>query len=57
MLVCQIWSVNCDKKTSGGSGEWARKSKQNSIGCVRTIFVRDCVGEGTEFVVTKLQAN
>ena len=34
-----------------------QKKKKKSIGFVRTIFVRDCVGEGTEFVVTKLQAN
>ena len=33
------------------------KVKKNSSGCVQTIFVRDCVGEGTEFEVTKLQAN
>ena len=57
MLVCKIWSVNCDN--NGRMRRQARSKKKKTAlgGSVRTIFARDFVGEGTEFVVTKLQAN
>ena len=42
----------------GGWGDRPEVKKKTALGgSVRTIFARDFVGEGTEFVVTKLQAN